>query len=163
MPGIVTHNRILKESILNLSKREKKSYLLKSIETLFNTPRHLTAGLFGSLGPNIFDYIPARNKHNYYGNDISFFIHNGGADKLLHAMIKTPSGPRHSARIFTVLYPILFPMPSFIHSYFIIPGFLTTTRRKKLFFSANKIFFFNITLIITCSITMKKQRISISA
>jgi hypothetical protein len=92
MPGIVTHNRILKESILNLSKREKKSYLLKSIETLFNTPRHLTAALFGSIGPNIFDYIPSRNKHNYYGNDISFFIHNGGADKLLHAMIKTIYG-----------------------------------------------------------------------
>ena len=92
MPGIVTHNRILKESIQNLSKKEKKSYLLKSIESLFNTPRHLTAGLFGSLGPNIFDYIPARNKHNYYGNEISFFIHNGGVDKLLQAMIKTIYG-----------------------------------------------------------------------
>jgi hypothetical protein len=92
MPGIVTHSRILKESILTLSKKEKKTYLLKSIETLFHTPRHLTAGLFGSLGPNIFDYIPAKNKRNYYGNDISFFIHNGGADKLLHAMIKTIYG-----------------------------------------------------------------------
>lgn len=89
MPGIVTHNRILKESILSLSKKEKKTYLLKSIETLFNSPRHLSDGLFGSIGPNIFDYIPRITKHNYYGNDISFFLHNGGADKLIHAMIET--------------------------------------------------------------------------
>jgi hypothetical protein len=94
MPGIVTHNRILKESILSLAKKEKKSYLLKSIETLFNSPQHLSAGLFGSLGPNIFDYIPRMNKRKYYGNDISFFIHNGGADKIIHTMIKTLYGYR---------------------------------------------------------------------
>jgi hypothetical protein len=89
MPGIVTHNRILKESILNLSKKEKKSYLLRSIETLFHTPEHLTAALFGSIGPNIFDYIPVVNRRNYYGNNISFFLHNGGVDKIIHSMIKT--------------------------------------------------------------------------
>lgn len=92
MPGIVTHNRILKESIVSLSKREKKSYLLKSIETLFHSPQHLKAGLFGSIGPNIFDYIPGINKYNYYGHDISFFLHNGGADKLIHTMIKAIYG-----------------------------------------------------------------------
>ena len=92
MPGIVTHNRILKEAILGLSRKEKKNYLLRSLETLFHTPRHLSAALFGSIGPDIFDYIPKRNKRKYYGNDISFFIHNGGADRLLHAMIKTIYG-----------------------------------------------------------------------
>lgn len=88
MPGLVTHSRLLKESIILLSKKEKKTYLLRSIETLFSTPMHLTAGLFGSIGPNIFDYIPLRTKRNYYGNEISFFIHNGGSDKLVQSMIK---------------------------------------------------------------------------
>jgi hypothetical protein len=92
MPGIVTHNRMLKESLQSLSKREKKSYLLNSIETLFHTPQHMAAGLFGSIGPNIFDYIPVASKRNYYGSDISFYIHNGGADKLLQVMIKTIYG-----------------------------------------------------------------------
>jgi hypothetical protein len=88
MPGIVTHSRILKEALQFLSQREKKSYLLNSIATLFNSPENLTAGLFGALGPDIFDYIPRRNGHAYYGNDISFFIHNGGSYKLLRTMIE---------------------------------------------------------------------------
>jgi hypothetical protein len=87
MPGIVLHSRILKEAILFLSKKDKKNYLLRSIETLFNTSENFTAGLFGAIGPNIFDYIPKRNKNNYYGNEVSFFFHNGGADKLLQAMV----------------------------------------------------------------------------
>jgi hypothetical protein len=86
MPGIVTHSRVLKESILLLSKKDKKSYLLRSIETLFNTKRNFSAGLFGAIGPNIFDYIPKRNMENYYGNEISFFLHNGGAGKFLKSM-----------------------------------------------------------------------------
>ena len=88
MPGIVTHSRVLKESILHLSKRDKKSYLLRSIESLFNTAHNFTAGLFGAIGPNIFDYIPKRNKDNYYGNEISFFFHNGGAGKFIQAMVE---------------------------------------------------------------------------
>ena len=87
MPGIVTHSRILKESIQLLSQKEKKSYLLNSIAALFNSPENIKAGLFGAIGPNIFDYIPGRNRHTYYGSDISFFIHNGGSYKLLQAMI----------------------------------------------------------------------------
>jgi hypothetical protein len=86
MPGIVTHSRILKEAVQFLSQKEKKSYLLNSIATLFNSPEHLTAGLFGAIGPNIFDYIPRRTSQAYYGSDISFFIHNGGSYKLLQAM-----------------------------------------------------------------------------
>ena len=88
MPGIVTHSRILKESILYLSKKEKKTYLLRSVSALFQTPEHLTAGLFGSIGPNMFDYVPSRNRQNYCGSEISFFLHNGGVDKLLQSMIK---------------------------------------------------------------------------
>jgi hypothetical protein len=88
MPGIVTHSRVLKESILLLSKKDKKSYLLRSIQSLFNTTHNFNAGLFGAIGPNIFDYIPKRNIENYYGNETSFFFHNGGAGKLLKSMIE---------------------------------------------------------------------------
>lgn len=87
MPGIVTHSRVLRESISCLSKREKKSYLHRSIETLFHTPDNITAALFGAIGPNIFDYIPNFKKNSPYGNGISFFLHDGGINKLLHAMI----------------------------------------------------------------------------
>lgn len=88
MPGIVTHSKIFKYTIGNLSKKEKKSYLLKSIETLFNTPEHLSAGLFGAIGPNIFDYIPKRNRQDCYGSDESFSIHNGGSESIIQSMIK---------------------------------------------------------------------------
>lgn len=92
MPGIITHSRILKEAVRYLSQKDKKSYLLNSIAALFNTPDHLTAGLFGAIGPNIFDYLPRRSKNAYYGSDISFFLHNGGSNKLLQAMIRKLHG-----------------------------------------------------------------------
>ncbi len=87
MPGIVTHSRVLKESIASLSKREKKSYLHRSIESLFHTPDNFTAGLFGALGPSIFDYLPIRKNAGNHTNDISFFLHDGGFQKLLQTMI----------------------------------------------------------------------------
>ncbi|MCP4137900.1 MAG: zinc dependent phospholipase C family protein [bacterium] len=87
MPGIVTHNKILKETVKSLSKKGNKSYLSRSIISLFNSDEYLQAGLFGALGPNIFDYIPRRNKKFYYGHEISFFLHNGGSKELLSSMI----------------------------------------------------------------------------
>ncbi|HOT43401.1 MAG TPA: zinc dependent phospholipase C family protein [Spirochaetota bacterium] len=87
MPGIVTHSRVLKEVISSLSKREKKSYLHRSVEALFHTPENFTAGLFGTLGPNIFDFMLKRGEVGIENNDISFFLHDGGFQKLLHAMI----------------------------------------------------------------------------
>lgn len=87
MPGIVTHNKLLKETISCLSKKDKKTYLLRSIESLLTSPEHHSAALFGAIGPNIFDYIPLRNKKNYYGNEISFFLHNGGSGKIIQSMI----------------------------------------------------------------------------
>lgn len=150
MPGIVTHNRILKESILSLSKKEKKSYLLKSIETLFNSPQHLTAALFGSIGPNIFDYIPRINKRNYYGNDISFYIHNGGADKLINTMIKTIYGyhdknTEWAATQRAYLYGLISHIVSdaIFHPFiFYYSGFPDTYTRKEInFFREQNLFF----------------------
>src|SRR5208337_2563253 len=76
------------DTLKNLSKKEKKSHLFKSIEALFTTPVHMSAGLFGAIGPNIFDYIPKRSGQDLYGSEISFFIHNGGSERLIQSMIK---------------------------------------------------------------------------
>ncbi|HOD15232.1 MAG TPA: zinc dependent phospholipase C family protein [Spirochaetota bacterium] len=150
MPGIVTHNRILKESILSLSKKEKKSYLLKSIETLFNSPQHMTAGLFGSIGPDIFDFIPRINKRKYYGNDISFYIHNGGADKLIHTMIKTiydyhDKNTEWAATQRAYLYGFISHIvsDSLFHPFiFYYSGFPDTYTRKEInFFREQNLFF----------------------
>lgn len=89
MPGIVTHSRAFKESIHLLARKEKRSYLLNSIGALFSDSMHLTAGLFGSIGPNIFDYIPFRSRKDIFGSGSSFFIHNGGADQFINSMIRT--------------------------------------------------------------------------
>lgn len=89
MPGIVTHSRIFKDSIQLLVRKEKRSFLLNSIHALFSDPVHLTSGLFGSIGPNIFDYIPFRSRNNIFGSDSSFFLHDGGCDRLLTSMIQT--------------------------------------------------------------------------
>jgi len=88
MPGIITHNKILRESIKHLSERNNKTFLLRSVESLFNSEEFMKAALFGSIGPNIFDYIPLRNKKNYYGNEISFLLHNGSIVDIINQMIE---------------------------------------------------------------------------
>ena len=169
MPGIVTHNRILKESILSLSKKEKKSYLLKSIETLFNSPQHMTAGLFGSIGPDIFDFIPRINKRKYYGNDISFYIHNGGADKLIHTMIKTiydyhDKNTEWAATQRAYLYGFISHIvsDSLFHPFiFYYSGFPDTYTRKEINFFREQNLFSSITWIIIFNTMMKKRFILI--
>jgi hypothetical protein len=47
----------------------------------------MKSGLFGSIGPNIFDYIPARNKINPYCHEISFALHNVYSEKFIKKMI----------------------------------------------------------------------------
>jgi hypothetical protein len=83
MPGIVTHNHIFKHSVKLLGTRKKRSYILNSLRALFNTNEFCRAALFGSIGPNIFDYIPKRNDKSYFGHNVSFFLHDGGLYKLL--------------------------------------------------------------------------------
>lgn len=89
MPGIVTHSRILKESIEYCAKKEKRTYLQRSLETLFSTREHVTAALFGAIGPNIFDYLPVVMKRSAYGSELSFHLHNGGSGRFIEAMIST--------------------------------------------------------------------------
>lgn len=87
MPGIYTHNKIFRETIISLSKRKKKNYLLRSVESVFSDTTRYKSGLFGSIGPNIFDYIPVRNKTNPYCHQLSFALHNGLSEKFLRNMI----------------------------------------------------------------------------
>ena len=88
MPAFVTHNKILKESIAYLAKKKRKSYLARSIEALFNSPEYLGAGLFGAMGPDIFDYLPARSVKAPFGSDLSFFIHDGQSFPMISSMIQ---------------------------------------------------------------------------
>ncbi len=88
MPGIVTHNHIFRHSVKLLKSRKKRSYILNSLSALFNTTDFFTAALFGSIGPNIFDYIPKRDEKSYFGHSISYFLHDGGLYNLLLEMLK---------------------------------------------------------------------------
>ena len=87
MPGLITHFKVLTESVKHLSNRKKKTFLLKSIKSLLSTEEHWKAALFGSMGPNIFDYSLKRNKRSHYGNDISFFLHDGGSTNIITWML----------------------------------------------------------------------------
>ncbi len=86
MPGIITHNFILHESIAHLRKKKFRSYLSKSVETLLHDPSRRKAALFGSIGPDIFDYNILR-RNSPFGSRMSFILHNGGSAKLLVSML----------------------------------------------------------------------------
>ena len=92
VPGIITHTKILKDSIRLLETRSRKTYLLRSIQALFSSEPHIKAAMFGAAGPDIFDFIPVRNKKKYYGHEISFHLHNGGSHALLSAMLDIVNG-----------------------------------------------------------------------
>jgi hypothetical protein len=87
MPGIITHNKILRESIGYLQKKKKKNYLLRSIQTLFMGKDRLAAALFGSIGPNIFDYIPLLRKSGKRGDSIAFRLHDSDSRRLIESMV----------------------------------------------------------------------------
>jgi hypothetical protein len=86
MPGIYTHNYIFRKSVEGILKNRSRSYLNRSIETLFSTPEHFKAGLFGAIGPNIFDYMNIRNKGGGYGNEITFALHDKNCRGFLQHM-----------------------------------------------------------------------------
>ncbi len=87
MPGIYTHNYIFRKSVEGILKNKNRSYLNRSMETLFATPEHFKAGLFGAIGPNIFDYMYIRQKGNSYGHEITFALHDKSCSSYLHHMI----------------------------------------------------------------------------
>ncbi len=87
MPGIITHNRNLIESINYLIKKRKAYPSTKSVYSLLQSANFRKAALFGSIGPNIFDYFPIR-KNSLFGSELSYIIHNDGSQTLVSAMLK---------------------------------------------------------------------------
>ncbi len=77
MPGIFTHNRVFLDALDLLTAGKKKTFASGPVAALFSTPANMTAGLFGSAGPDIFESLPSPSKFNCHGRDISFSIHNG--------------------------------------------------------------------------------------
>ncbi len=92
MPGIYTHNVIFKKALEAVAKKSSSSYIDKSIVSLFKSPEHERAGLFGSIGPNIFDYMDLRYKGKNYGNDIAYLLHNDAVYPFAENMLETIKG-----------------------------------------------------------------------
>ncbi len=94
MPGIITHAVAFFESLEYLKRKKPRTFKTRSIEALFGSDAHLRAGLFGTLGPNIFDYNPFRRATRAYGSSLSFLLHNDGAStvagKMLDRIIAMP-------------------------------------------------------------------------
>ena len=87
MPGIYTHNFIFKRVIDNVVRYRNRSHLMRSLEILFSDREHLRAGLFGSIGPDLFDYMNVYNRGGIYGNEIAFYLHDSGCSSFTGWMI----------------------------------------------------------------------------
>lgn len=59
---------------------------MRSLEILFADREHLRAGFFGAIGPDIFDYMNVFNRSGFYGNDISFHLHDSGTASFIKCM-----------------------------------------------------------------------------
>lgn len=75
MPGIITHSRLFHEALSSLHRTKDPSPYSRSIEALFSPPERRSAGLFGALGPDIFDYLPARRR-DFFGTELTMRLHS---------------------------------------------------------------------------------------
>jgi hypothetical protein len=89
MPGIITHNRVFIESINSLKKEKQKNIYSKSIEILFKSESCVKAGLFGAIGPDVFNCIPFKKNNHICGSDISYELHSPQNEILLKSMLFT--------------------------------------------------------------------------
>lgn len=96
MPGIYTHNYIFRKCVENIQKNKNRSYLTRSIETLFAIPDHFKAGLFGAIGPDIFDYMQYFHNSGNYCNEISFTLHDKSCSPFLRRMTEIVTGYKDS-------------------------------------------------------------------
>jgi len=92
MPGIYTHNVIFKRALEAVAKKSGSSYIDKSVVSLFNSPEHKRAGLLGSIGPNIFDYMSIMYRGRSYGNDIAYLLHNDEVSSFADNMLEIIKG-----------------------------------------------------------------------
>lgn len=83
MPGIITHSKVFLEALKYARKKKPSSLSLRSIDILFGNDLFLKAGLFGCLGPDIFNYIPLTGHRDFYGSPISYILHSSRLEKSL--------------------------------------------------------------------------------
>lgn len=142
MPGIITHNIIFQESLKYLKKKKSRNYLSRSLETLFHDDLFRRAALFGTIGPNVFDYQPLR-RNSRFGSRISMLIHDGGSSRMLGAMLDkliqmTDHNTEWASTQRAYFYGFLSHMigDAIFHPYiFYWTGFPDSNRRRDLFAS----------------------------
>ena len=92
MPGIYTHNLLFKRVVDNVVRNRSRSHMMRALEIMFADKEHLRAGLFGAIGPDVFDYMSVYNRGGIYGNDIAFYLHDSGCvsftDRMIEAVIE---------------------------------------------------------------------------
>jgi hypothetical protein len=86
MPGIYTHNFIFRRVVENVFKNRNRSHIMRSLEIFFSDKEHVRAGLFGAIGPDIFDFMNVYNRGGIYGNDIAFKLHDSECVSFLDSM-----------------------------------------------------------------------------
>jgi len=87
MPGYYTHQRIFRDALKQLTDKKRMTPAAASAAALLRSEEYKRAALFGLVGPNIFDYIPRRNRKLIMGHELSFLLHNGKAFDQVHAML----------------------------------------------------------------------------
>ncbi len=88
MPGIYTHNIIFRKTLKLAGNNVKKGMLYKSIESFFGSEQYLRAGLFGSLGPDIFDYLNPIWGRRSFGSEVSFYLHDEAHASVPQRMVE---------------------------------------------------------------------------
>lgn len=154
MPGIYTHNVIFKKALEAVTKKSGSAYIDKSIVSLFNSPEHRKAGLFGSIGPNIFDYMDLRYRGKNYGNEISYLLHNEAVHSFADRMLEIIKGYRDSRnewassqRAYLMGYLSHIIADSVIHPFvFYFSGFPSGVTKKEVihFRKLNLLFQYNV-------------------
>ncbi|HPO44219.1 MAG TPA: zinc dependent phospholipase C family protein [Spirochaetota bacterium] len=89
MPGIITHSRLFHESLSSLQRTKDPTPYNRSTQALFAPPERRRAGLFGALGPDIFDYLPVRRR-DFFGTGLTMRLHSPSmADSLSSLLSRT--------------------------------------------------------------------------
>ncbi len=152
MPGLITHNRVFFEAINLLKKKDQNSIHNKSIEALFLTKTFLKAGLFGTIGPDIFNFFPFFKK-NYSGcSQISFDLHSVKSSEFLNKIFALLSDHKYkNNEWYDILRAYFYGLishyiaDSIFHPFiYYWSGFpLTRTKKELLYFREQHILFEN--------------------
>lgn len=86
MPGIITHSRLFHESLASLKKVKEATPFGRSLEALFSVPERLRAGYFGSIGPDIFDYLPV-TRRDFFGTSLTMQLHSTRLTESLASLL----------------------------------------------------------------------------